>query len=114
MDSTRDREDGGADAAMARVLAAEREAREAVETFVQEAGRRRDDARELEKRIAERAARRAASARAALAARLEQRLAGIAASERAIDASAGPDADERRRLAEALERLAEELVGSEP
>jgi cell division septum initiation protein DivIVA len=115
MSSTLDRNtQAGADASMARVLAAERAAREAVEACAAEARECLDRARALEKSIAARAAARSADARASLAARRERRLAEIAAADRAIDATSTPRADEHARLAQAIERLADELAGGTP
>lgn len=115
MSSTLDRDtQAGADASMARVLSAEREAREAVEACAAEARVRIDRARALEKSIAARAAARAAAARASLAARRERRLAEIAAADRAIDPTATPRTEEHTRLALAIERLADELAGGPP
>jgi hypothetical protein len=115
MSSTLDRDtEAGADAAMARVLAAELAAREAVEACAARARERVEGSRALEKTIAARAAARAAAARASLAARRERRLAEIAVEDRAIDATSAPRLDEHARLAQAIERLAEELTGGGP
>lgn len=102
------------DAAMARVLAAERKAREAVDQFARDAELRLSSARALEKAIAERAAARGNAVRASVAARLQRRLDEIAALERDIDPTADPSPAEHERLAAAVERLADELIGARP
>ncbi|HXZ49399.1 MAG TPA: hypothetical protein VEG27_10285 [Usitatibacter sp.] len=98
------------DEAMARVLAAERDARFAVEECTREAERLLAQARAREKAIAAAAARRAAAVRAAMRRRLEQKLAAIAALEREAGMAGEAGADEDRRLLEAIGRLAVELT----
>lgn len=102
------------DAAMAKVLAAERSAREAVDRYAREAEQRLAGGRALEKAIAERAAARGNAVRAAMAARLQRRLDEIAALERAVDPRADPSPAEHERLDAAVERLADELIGARP
>jgi hypothetical protein len=102
------------DAAMARVLAAAREANAAVEECALAAQRRLAEARSAEKAIAATAARRAARVRAAMAGRTARRLAEVEALEREALAHAHPEDDDHQRLERALERLAAELTTQPP
>ena len=100
------------DAAIARVLAAEQAARQAVEQCQAEARSRVQAAQTRAHGIAERAARRVARIHrwtdATIAARTE-----ALEAERAALARADPACpDEARRLAEVLQQLADELVCS--
>lgn len=101
------------DAAIARVLAAEQAARRAVEQCEAEARLRVEAAQARAHGIAERAARRVAGVHRWTDATIAARTAAINA-ERAVLASADPALpDEARRLAEVLQRLADELVSAE-
>ena len=100
--------------AIARVLAAEREAREAITACEQEAEALRAAARDRAKRIAERAATRLAAIRTGMADKLARRLAAIDAEAVAPDPDAARDAAARARLDAAVERLADELTGAHP
>ena len=95
---------------MARVLAAESDARLGVQRCAREADRLLAEAREREKAIAAAAARRSAAVRAAMARKLERRLAEIDALHGRADPLLDAQAVEDRRLAEAIERLAVELT----
>ena len=101
------------EAAMARVLAAEREARTALEESRREAAHRLHEARAAAKSISTRSAHRAGAARAAMEHRLTTRLAELDAQERAALAAGDLDPEELTRLARAIERLAAELCGNE-
>ena len=101
------------EAAMARVLAAEREAREALEQSRRSAARTLHDARAAAKRISAAASRRAGAVRAAMERRLAARLAEIERDEQAALAAGALESEERARLAQAIERLAGELCGNE-
>jgi hypothetical protein len=106
-------EDRAVEAAIARVLDAERAARAAVEASQREAESIRADARAREKRVAERAAARIAALRAATAERRAARLAAIEAEAVGPDPQAAQDEAARTRLASAVDRLADELIGGE-
>lgn len=98
---------------MARVLDAERAARAAVEASQREAESIRADARVREKRIAERASARIAALRTGTAERRAARLVAIEAEAVGPDPQAAQDEAARARLANAVARLADELVGRE-
>jgi creatinine amidohydrolase/Fe(II)-dependent formamide hydrolase-like protein len=98
--------------AIARVLAAERDARDAIAAGEREAEALRAATRTREKRIAERAAQRIAAIRAGMAAKLAGRLAAIEAEAVAPDPEAARDEAARARLEAAVERLADELSGA--
>lgn len=97
---------------MARVLDAERRAREAVKQCEAEAARLRDAARTQEKLIAERAARRIAAIRAGMASKLATRLANIESATRTVGQDTAPDNTSRTQLVIAVDRLADELAGT--
>lgn len=103
----------GDEAAMARVLAAERKAREALEQSRREAAHILHEARAASKAVSARAARRVGAVRAAMERRLAVRLAELDAHEREALAAGGLDPQARARLARAIERLAAELTGGE-
>ena len=102
------------EAAIARVLAAEHEARAAVAACEREAEAIRAAARSRAKRTAERAANRIAAIRAGLADKLSGRLAAIDAEFVAPDPQAAQDAAAHARLDAAVGRLADELIGARP
>jgi hypothetical protein len=104
----------GDEAAMARVLAAERKGREALEQSRREAAHILHDARAAAKAVSARAARRAANVRAAMEARLATRLAEIDAQEREALLAGDLDTATRASLARAIELLAAELTCREP
>ena len=101
------------EAAMASVLAAEREAQVALEQSRRAAAHMLHDARATSKAISARAARRAGAVRAAMERRLAARLAEIDSQERDALAAGGLAPGEHARLARAVERLAAELCGQE-
>lgn len=101
------------EAAIARVLDAERAARAAVETAQREAEAIRAEARARDKRIAERAAARIAAIRAGMAERRAARLAAIEAQAIGPDPQAAEDEAARERLDQAVARLADEMIGRE-
>ena len=103
----------GDEAAMARVLAAERKGREALEQSRREAAHILHDARAAAKAISARAARRTANVRAAMERRLAARLAEIVAQERVALLAGELDPAARASLALAIDRLAAELTGGE-
>ena len=106
-------EDRAVEAAIARVLDAERAARAAVEASQREAEALRADARAREKRIAERAAVRIAALRTGTAERRAARLTAIEAEGVGPDPQAAQDEAARARLASAVAQLADELIGRE-
>jgi hypothetical protein len=97
------------EAAIARVLDAERDARTAVAECARRAEALRADARATERRIAERAAARIAAIRVGMADKLAARLAAIEAHGVAADPQAVQDEAARQRLDDAVARLADEL-----
>ena len=98
------------EAAIARVLDAEREARTAVSACERRAEALRADARAADRRIAERAAARIAAIRGGMAAKLAARLADLAGQSVETDPQAAQDEAARRRLDGAVARLADELT----
>ncbi len=98
-----------ADRAIARVLAAERDARIAVAACAEQAGLEVQQARDRARLIAARAGERNARILAAIAGRLQQRLAAIDAQRQTLAAPAGESAAGAWRRAKAVERLAAEL-----
>lgn len=116
MPQPRERDDTGreVEAAIARVLDAERAARAAVETSQRAAEAIRADARTRDKRIAERAAARIAAIRAGMAERRAARLAAIETAGVGPDPQAAEDEAARSRLDQAVARLADELIEREP
>jgi hypothetical protein len=102
------------EAAIARVLEAERRARADVAAAQTQAETLRADARARDKRIAERAAARIAVIRAGMAEKRAARLAALEAEAVGPDPQAAEDEAALGRLDEAVARLAAELVGKEP
>jgi hypothetical protein len=102
------------EAAMARVLAAESEARDALERSTRQAARMLEEARAAAKAIAAAAARRAGAVRTSMERRLATRLAQIEALEREALAAGPLLPGEHDRLARAVERLATDLTRGEP
>jgi hypothetical protein len=100
------------EAAIERVLAAEREARAAIAAYEREAEALRAAARDHGKRTAERAAKRIAALRAGMAAKLARRLGAIEAEAVAPDPEAARDDAARARLDAAVEGVADELIGA--
>lgn len=102
------------EAAIARVLEAERDARNAVAASQREAEAIRAAARARDKRIAETAAARIAAIHSATAERRSARLAAIEAAGVGPDPLAADDKAAGTRLDQAIARLADELIGREP
>jgi hypothetical protein len=102
------------EAAIARVLDAERDARAAVSGYERRAEALRADARAADRRIADRAAARIAAVRGGMADKLAARLAAIEAQSVATDPQAVQDEAARRRLDDAVARLADELTEARP
>jgi hypothetical protein len=102
------------EAAIARVLDAERDARAAVAASQREAEAIRAEARARDKRIAETAAARIAAIHSAVSDKRSARLAAIEAEGVGPDPHAADDEAARARLDEAVARLADELIGREP
>ena len=98
------------EAAIARVLDAERDARAAVSGCERRAEALRADARAADRRIAERAAARIAAIRGGMAEMLAARLAALGAQGVETDPQAAQDEAARRRLDDAVARLADELA----
>jgi len=101
------------EAAMARVLAAESEARDALEQSTRQATRMLEEARTSAKAIAATASRRAGAVRTSMERRLAASLAAIEALEREALAAGELEPGEHQRLARALERLAADLTREE-
>jgi hypothetical protein len=115
MAQPRERNDTGRDveAAIARVLDAERDARAAVEASQREAEAIRAEARARDKRIAETAASRIAAIHAAMTEKRAARLVAIEAEAVGPDPQAADDEAARARLDQAVAQLADELIGGE-
>ena len=101
------------EAAIARVLDAERRARTDVAAAQAQAETLRTDARARDKRIAERAAARIAVIRAGMAEKRAARLAKLEAEAVGPDPQAAEDEAARGRLDHAVAQLADELIGKE-
>ena len=101
------------EAAIARVLDAERRARTDVAAAQAQAETIRADARARDKRIAERAAARIAVIRAGMAEKRAARLTALEAEAVGPDPQAAEDEAARGRLDHAVARLADELIGKE-
>lgn len=99
------------DEAIARVLEAERSAREAVARCTQDAEAMRQAARARAHAIAERAAERAAAVHRWTEVAIRARVDELSRERAALQQPAGSAPDEPQRLARALDRLAEELAG---
>ena len=99
------------DEAIARVLEAERSAREAVARSAEDAEAMRQAARARAHAIAERAAERAAAVHRWTDAAIRARIDELNRERASLQQPAGPAADEPQRLARALDRLADELAG---
>lgn len=98
------------DAAIARVLAAEQAARQAVEQCEVEARRRVESAQARAHEVAERAARRVARVHRWTDTTIATRTAAINAERAALVGANLARPDEARRLAAVLQQLADELV----
>jgi len=96
--------------AMARVLDAERRARDAFEAAQLEAGQIAESARAAQRRLAERTRQRMLRAHDAFAAAVQAELARIDALAQALPAHDDPDADDLARLERALVALAARLT----
>ena len=103
-----------AEEAMATVLRAEREAREAIERTRIEADRMAEAARSRARAVAERTERRIRSVVGAFESELAQRLAEIDAQAAAITQPHRLSADELSALQHAVRALAHELAGARP
>lgn len=99
------------DEAIARVLEAERAARAAVAQCVEDAEAMRQAARARAQAIAERAAERAAVVHRRADASIRARIEELNRERTGLQQPPGPGAEEPRRLARALDRLADELAG---
>jgi hypothetical protein len=105
--------DRAVEAAIARVLDAERRARTEVAASQEQAEAIRADARVRDKCIAERAATRIATIRTGMAAKRTARLAALEAEAVAPDPQAADDEAARGHLDQAVTRLADEMIGGE-
>ena len=99
-----------ADAAIARVLAAERDARTAVAESAQQAERELQAARERVRAITARGAARVARVQRCIEHRLDEALAAIAAEQAALAQPRAHVALDAQRLAAVVDRLADELT----
>jgi len=100
--------------AIARVLAAERDAREALARARRDADALEERARADARALAERTERRIRATRAAYEARVSDEVAAIDAQAAAQDAIGPLSPDDLSGLERALEALAAELVGGTP
>lgn len=103
-----------ADAAIARVLGAEREARRSIEQARAETDEIAEQARRSARQTTERAERRIRCVTLAFERDLAARLAAIDAEGAALDQAAPLVADERARLQAAVAALARQLAGVRP
>jgi len=99
------------EAAIARVLAAERDGREAVDLARRDADALEERARASARALADRTARRIRRIRSAYEARVAAEVAAIDAQAAAHDATEGLSAEDTGRLEAVLARLAAELTG---
>lgn len=99
------------DAAMARVLEADREAQRALAAARAEGGRIAEGARAEARRVAERTRERIARVRARVQRGLQAELDALDAQARALPEHAEPDAAAQERLERALRALAAALTG---
>jgi len=99
------------EAAIARVLAAEREAHEAVAQATRDADALNERARAEARALAERTERRIQAARAAYERRVIAEIAAIDALAASQDVQQPLSREDRQRLERALEMLARELTG---
>jgi len=102
--------DSAVDAAIARVLDAERAARDTVMEAEAEAVRLNEDARARARTIAERCERRIRSVLAVHDAHVAERIAMLDTEAASLGRPHVLDADETARLARAVEALADELI----
>jgi hypothetical protein len=103
--------DGAVEAAIARVLEAERAAREAVTAAEREAARLDEEARGRARAIGERCERRIRSVLAVHDAHVTERVAALEAAGATLGRPHTPDAAEMARVARAVAALADELIG---
>jgi hypothetical protein len=103
--------DSAVEAAVARVLQAEHDARAAIDDARAQAARIAEQARAQARQCAERARQRVARGQAALERRLQADLAAIEAAGRALPEHDEPDAGARARLDAAVHALAAALTG---
>ena len=101
------------DASMARVLAAERDARAAIEAAAVEAAEVAEAARARARLIEERRRTRMAFVHARVDQRLQQELDALTAASRALPAHDEPDAAALARLESAVQALATALTAPE-
>jgi hypothetical protein len=101
------------EAAITRVLAAERDAHEAVARATRDADALNEKARAEARALAERTERRIQAARAAYERRVSAEVAAIDAQAASQDVQQALSADDWQRLERALETLAAELTGGD-
>jgi len=107
----KERSERAVDAALARVLEADRTAQRALAAAREEGGRIAERARAQARRVAERARERIAGAQARVQAALQAELDALEAQARALPGHAEPDAAALARLERALHALAATLTG---
>jgi hypothetical protein len=100
------------DLAMNQVLAAEREARAAVEACREDARRILEDASSRSRRISRRADRRVQATQRIADAAVERAVGELSSSEPGRESGQAAETDDER-LTQAVERLVEEIVGAE-
>jgi hypothetical protein len=105
---------GAAEAAMARVLSVEREAREAIARAQVDALHIAEEARATVRRLNERTERRVRSIVAAFERDSAERIAAIDAEVAKLDVPQPISADDRARLEHAVAALARQLAGAPP
>ncbi len=102
------------EAAIARVLAAEHDARAEVERARAEVNRIAEEGRAAARALAERTERRVRVVAGAFERELEARLAGIDAEAASLDTPQALTSEDLAALRRAVESLARELIGSRP
>ncbi|MFO1324424.1 MAG: hypothetical protein U1F15_10195 [Burkholderiales bacterium] len=102
--------DAAVEAAIERVLSAERQARDAVEQAARDAAALADAARADARAVAERTDRRIRNLRATFATRAEREIAALDAEAALQDAARELSAADLERLAQAVDALARDLT----
>jgi chromosome segregation ATPase len=112
--AAKDALNNAAEAAIARVLGAEREAREAVDRARLQVNPIAEEARAAGRRVAERTERRVRAVVDAFECELAERLAAIDAEAARLDAPLPLTPDELATLQRAVQALARDLIGVRP
>lgn len=106
--------EGAVEAAITRILSAERDARQTVAQATRDAAAMSENARRASRALAERTERRIGAARAAFGAAVAAKVAAIDAEATAQDTSQPLSADDLDHLDVAIAALAAELTATRP